>query len=158
MASCTEGIKSRALQSIYTHKHSSIVNCRKCFSGFWWHFSNLSKLFIKMHFVNYRLREITTLFKFISKEPLSTMACSCWVDPINVFKSWNFSNVRLCETGCDSHLLYITLTTGYVFCCMLNGLKLSAGICDVTVSCDSHVHNARGIASIVAVLIPIHTI
>ena len=55
-----------------------------------------------------------------------------------------------------------------VMCCMwisqhvtlsvkrLKGLKLTTGMCDVTISCDSHIHMLNDIASIVVALVPTH--
>ena len=59
--------------------------------------------------------------------------------------------LHLLETACDSH---VDITTGYIFCHGLNDLKLSAGMCDVTVSCDSHMHIPNDIhVHVVAALI-----
>ena len=65
--------------------------------------------------------------------------------------------LHLLETACDSHVLHVDITTGYIFCHGLNGLNLSAGMCDVIVSCDSHMHIPNDIhVHVVAVLIPMY--
>ena len=60
---------------------------------------------------------------------------------------------RLCETGCDVHVLYMGITTCYIFYHMLMGLKLSVGTCDVTISSDSHIHILNDVANIGMALI-----
>ena len=49
---------------------------------------------------------------------------------------------------------WISQHTTVVFCHVLNGLKISTGMCDVTLSCDSHIHIPNSIASIVVTRIP----
>ena len=44
----------------------------------------------------------------------------------------------------------------YIFCHVFNCLKLSAGMCDITVSCDNHIHIPSDMASVVAVLVPMY--
>ena len=56
----------------------------------------------------------------------------------------------------DSHVPYVDITTCYISCHVLKGLKLSVEICDITVSCDSRMHIPNNIASIVVVLVPMY--
>ena len=62
----------------------------------------------------------------------------------------------LCETGCNSHVLYVDITTCYFFCHALNGFKLGTKVCDVAISHDSHIHILNDIASIDVALVPMY--
>ena len=52
--------------------------------------------------------------------------------------------------------LCVDIATYYIFSHVRNGSKLSTGMCDVAMSCDSHAYIPNDIASIVVVLIPMY--
>ena len=60
---------------------------------------------------------------------------------------------RLHEAKRDSHVPYMDITTYEVFSHMLKSLNLSAVMCDVTMSSDSHIHITNNITSMLMVLI-----